>query len=809
MPIHGNDLFNHRKLGYIIKNWNTISLPDECKRDWKVSNHITGATFEVNPLSTITKFYSLRKKVKSSKDIAFVDVSYHQSVSAEKNKYKKGRQYVKDAMGLQSFNHIIRNTICCDLYDDIDVVNCHSTILSQLCVKKGWSCEKIDYYNDNREECLKTMMELSGKTRKECKTDVIIAMYNNGRVAGYSGLKWFDDFKANIQYIQDEMAKDKEFEEELAFAIKKNKNKPIEKQNVLGSLCSLIMNQYENDILNQALLFIVSKGWSVDNVVRTFDGFMYNKGFFTEVALRELEEWIFNQTGWRIQYLIKPMTEKIELPDDLGDEVMNVEKPDVGDIYEGEDKIIIKDDSQGALMLIDKMKESILVSPISYYVKDGVKWSCDLKRFDTLLKIKCMEMNFCHKSQLTGIITAYSRNKRGCDNIVSVAKDYLFKNPDNQLEEMMFNSVANKICFPNGVFDFETMSFTPWEKNPDVYTTIVMPMDYVEKDDSIETLMVKLETKVFDSAFGSNVAQKVDFLSGLALAVSGNPNDKISFVGMGHRNSGKGTITECAVNTFGSYVETFDSGVFLKNGMEESRRLSFLLDKRYARVLISNEAPASANGSNKNTSVFDGILIKKTQGGDKLEARNIFERSSKFRIQGKIMMMCNDMPSFEPADCLDCVETYMFPYKFVDESSMTDENNLPFYRKADPSIKDFVKLPDVRIAFFHLLLKYYKKNRSVSAETKEVVKEVQKECGNEEQLFKNTFIRSQEETDYITSSSVLHWVKEQKLNMSSIKIKKLLTDMGFPYVNGKQIDGKRFTGFLYIKWREGHNDNVC
>ncbi|HEY9706019.1 MAG TPA: primase-helicase family protein, partial [Allocoleopsis sp.] len=488
MPIYGNDLFNQRKLQYIIENWETIPLPEECKRDWKVLNHLTGKTFEVNPISTLTQFYSLRKKIKGSKDIAYVPVSYHQSVSAEKNKYKKGRQYVKDALGLQSFNHIIRNTICCDLYDDIDVVNCHSNILSQLCRKKGWTCKYIDYYNENREECLKSMMELSGKTRKECKTDVIIAMYNNGKVSGYYGLKWFDEFKANIQYIQDEMAKDVEFEEEKAFAIKKNKNKPIEKQNVLGSLCSLIMNQYENDILIQALSFIISKGWNTDNVVRAFDGFMYNKGFFTESVMKELEDWIFKQTGWRIQYLIKPMTEKIELPDgwDIDDEkimndddcegdvnlrkckdykilkktfekeVFKIQKPCMFYVKRSDGEYVIMsstgliDSYKDVMFINDKGKEDSFVSK---WLKDGDKKSFEYECFDPSMKVPYNVFNMFDGFQAEKLFHTVN-----CDfdyekidlislyvkmpNIMTLL-DYLFKNDRDYFLKWCANIIQN------------------------------------------------------------------------------------------------------------------------------------------------------------------------------------------------------------------------------------------------------------------------------------------------------------------------------------------------------------------------------
>lgn len=348
MTDYKKELFNYKKLSYIIQKWDELGLPEECKRDWAVHNHLTGKTFYVNPLTNMREYLS--GAIKTKKYGYVRNVSYHQSKSSKESGYILGRRYVKDGKGLQSFNHIIRNTISGEFYDDIDIVNAHSSLLSQLCKKKGWCCKYVDYYNDNREECLKSMMDTDAtKTRKDCKTTVIVAMYNNGKVSGFYGLKWFDEFKANIQIIQDEMAKDPEFKAEYKFAVEKNKNKAPEKQNVLGSMCSLIMNRYENDILKKAEEYLkIYKGFETTNIVYAFDGFQFNKGKITNEIMRELESYIEKETGWKIDYIIKPMNEVIELPD-LND--IEIDEDDYGeycgvDSYEDlkrrMEKIIVK-----------------------------------------------------------------------------------------------------------------------------------------------------------------------------------------------------------------------------------------------------------------------------------------------------------------------------------------------------------------------------------------------------------------------------------------------------------------------------------
>jgi len=44
-----------------------------------------------------------------------------------------GRLYANGGLSLQSIKRRIRHTVAGDLYDDVDMVNAHPTILAQLC----------------------------------------------------------------------------------------------------------------------------------------------------------------------------------------------------------------------------------------------------------------------------------------------------------------------------------------------------------------------------------------------------------------------------------------------------------------------------------------------------------------------------------------------------------------------------------------------------------------------------------------------------------------------------------------------------
>ncbi|HEY9703816.1 MAG TPA: DUF5906 domain-containing protein [Allocoleopsis sp.] len=700
-----------------------------------------------------------------------------------------GRKFALKACGLQSFSRPIRHTLANGIYKDVDIENCHPVILVQYCKKKGYACDKIEKYVNNRNTYLEDIVKVNdlewNQNNKEWAKKIILSAVNGSMNKIPKCIRemkvkpqWFEDFYNQANMIKKSVYENPENSKTVSI-IKRKLKQHNKLNNIEGSVLNQILCEIEDQILMKAIEYCESNGGDIKHYVLCFDGFMIPVD--EDLDLVKLSAYVKEQTDYEVRFTFKEMNEVIDLSGLNYTEINSNEE------------IIVSDDSQASLILIEKLKDSIRVSPNDIYIKDGVRWINDPDRVEIFLKINCMKLNFCRVSS-NGDILPYSKNKKGCDNVVSTAIIHLKGNPDPDFEEKMFRSVIHKTCFPNGVYDWKTTKFTSWDENPNVYTSIIMPFNYVPKND---TLITNLKTKIFKTIFEGHEAECNDLLCALASTASGNPNDKYSIIGLGHRSSGKGVITDLLLYCFGDYVGAFDSGVFHLEGMEELRRMSFLLERKNARFLISNEAKSANN--NKKETLYDGNLLKKIQGGDKLEARRIYKAPEQFRLQGKVILFCNDMPKFDPADCLQVVDMFSFPYKFVPESQLTDENKLAFYRKADPSIKDYIRQPDICMAFFHLLTEHYKTNRVISKETKAVNDSMLEDCGDEETVFKNTFKHSKDENDYIPSSEVLSWAKNMKLNMSAIKIKKMMTDMGFTYANGKMIDGVRFTGYLNVK----------
>lgn len=92
-----------------------------------------------------------------------------------KNKYQYGRLYA--SLGLSTFEKNVRNALAEGIYDDVDIVNAHPTILLQECKKYGWTCDKLKHYVDNREDVLKEVADYYKVSRDDAKLLFNVMMF--------------------------------------------------------------------------------------------------------------------------------------------------------------------------------------------------------------------------------------------------------------------------------------------------------------------------------------------------------------------------------------------------------------------------------------------------------------------------------------------------------------------------------------------------------------------------------------------------------------------------------------------------------
>lgn len=211
----------------------------------------------------LAKLKAYRKKIVGGQ----VNVCYKPSP-----KQPNGRLYVEKGLGLQSIKREIRQTIT-KHYKDYDIKAALPTILVWYAKTNGMVCpelEKIlgDYplYKKHKDEMYKCM---------------------------------FGGFLDNFEKLQ------KEIKGIQTFMVGKHPNLPnVKKSNYAGSLCALLLQEYEKIILEHAEDFLLKEHIPVINMLKIYDGFELPAELV--VNLIKLNEYIFAQTGIPVEFVEKP-----------------------------------------------------------------------------------------------------------------------------------------------------------------------------------------------------------------------------------------------------------------------------------------------------------------------------------------------------------------------------------------------------------------------------------------------------------------------------------------------------------------------
>ncbi len=138
--------------------------------------------------------------------------------------------------GIQSIPSLFRGLICRNNMTDVDMKNCHPTILYQLCLKHNVPCKCLGEYVLNRNEILTK----NGLT----KMDIIKSMFK--KTYARNGNTWFKCFDAEMKTIQKAFISNPEF-------VKQKEQSLSNRQNQEGSFMSSVCTSVEVLILDKVI----------------------------------------------------------------------------------------------------------------------------------------------------------------------------------------------------------------------------------------------------------------------------------------------------------------------------------------------------------------------------------------------------------------------------------------------------------------------------------------------------------------------------------------------------------------------------
>eukprot|EP00798_Chlamydomonas_sp_ICE-L_P016639 gene16639-biopygen25577 len=673
-------------------------------------------------------------------------------VEYAKNKHGRGRLFAKRGLSMQCVMREVRNAVAHPFYVDLDFVNCHPTLFSQRCRKRGVACPLLDQYCGNRTEVLGEIDADAalGKT-------AVLSVMNGSKTAVYKHQDsvWLRDFQNEMNQARDEIMAPGGADEFYIDIARKDRN-------TYASAVNLMLCDLENECLMAMLEYLDKKSFKVGVLV--FDGAMVEKkkefadskdGGVTQEMLDEASDYVWDRTGYRLQIKIKDMT--IDMLDVPASAYMGA--PVHAPRYAGGDDVAAK-------ILLKDLGGKLVKSKGVVFGKHGDVWTNDKDVVESFMFTACQRANIKFVDE-SGISRKYSCLYTKAINIVKTAKHYI--PVDDNFVKKIWESNLGVLCFRNGVFRFRDKSFAPFSERPEVMPVIVIDRDFPSERPTDE-LLEHVKEKVLVSTLGEE-GRVNTYLQMIARSMAGKHGDKQWGMLIGERNSGKGLLQALNERAWGQYVNTIDSSVLMLNNFtNDVKSQGWMIECEFTRQTYTNEI--KVDPGNKHIKL-DGGLIKKFQsGGDVLKARQLYENEKALKSASRLFMNLNDLPEISAVDALDTVVVIEFPHKFVNPKDVDEAKWLKFFRPADPSLKDgFCAREDVRDAFIWLVIDAFDQEQplKISDVVRRDTEKLRMDEGDELSLINAHFRMTTNLTDVVAVADVNEFAKDNKMNKRGLR----------------------------------------
>jgi uncharacterized protein (DUF2147 family) len=459
------------------------------------------------------------------------------------------------------------------------------------------------------------------------------------------------------------------------------------------------------------------------------------------------------------------------------------------------------DDIGAADIVVSHYREFLVICKSILYVKDNDIWINSEKQVDKLLidMIGKLDIKFYGADGKR----KYSYNTsvkhiKDCGIVVKANKTII----NDKFYDNMIKNNKYYLPFNDCIYSFKDKKTYAYKELPDINFTYKINRNfpkYNKKDyeDLMNRVIIPIYPNEDECKYNAHIKSR---------ALAGCYEDKKWYGYSGSRNSGKGTETGLMRNSFGDFVLEFNAKclIFNKFGNQEpAKALSWVVDKKDARIIISNEIDGD------DDTKLNGAFIKTlASGGDAMEGRKLYENTVSFIPQFTMFLCYNRFYEVVPADAKENLEQFEYKSKFVSKDELIKD--VPFLKLKDDNIKNFIKEDRIIDAYTLYILDSFTNPRM---NTPEVIKNSTEINNGEvemsvEQFITANFKNSNDSKDRLHTDTIADILKNKGYKVDKIEAGRLMNRIGIGKYNDKcNIDKCRKRGYDYIKYI-GVNDEV-
>ena len=574
-----------------------------------------------------------------------------------------GRVFAKTP-SLQPCWKPVRHCIADGQYYDLDLKNCHPTILYDLLEKFEWKNNYMKEYIDDREGVLKIIGEQENIGRDDSKKD-ILEMINGGReFTKYD--KYMAELRNNHYEFMEHFYKHCCKTTDMRKFYDKAKNKI---ENKYGSCLNNYFCDEENNILQKIISYIEDNDIEISTLC--FDGLQVYKKDVNDIdaLLKGLNEYIQDEypshticekeMNLGLDLSLFKSKKNIEIDRNIEDAMAGDQESSAEIVFNHlkddlkYDGILYKFDYERCLWVMTKIDilqifiKTYLISLFEPIIKNYKVVDEDTEKQLKLFKKTLSRLGL--SSYTNGIYTLLSKmvqNRCYDDKFIA----------DNFDKKIGLLPLRN-----NKTFDLRKCELR--DRIREDYFTFEMETNYIQDYDE-DTCVNYFKSLMYDYENENECSQELydNFVTMLGYTMTGENNLAKFFNLYGEGRNGKSFVLDLMNEIMGSYAGQGTKRVFTEQKHGASTHDADLFKIKNTRLITIMEM--------KDTEQFNETLIKSLTGGDKIQLRNCgSEKPITVKFQCIPVIATNQIAKFDQCDIAFQNRIIVFNFKNVFEKN--------------------------------------------------------------------------------------------------------------------------------------------